>query len=323
MKEWFRSKISDATVLDLSIELYRKKLKSLIGYQIIFSIAIGLLALVGGLIILPMLLWMSIEGVFGFVFFAMKMIILFGIISGMNKAGVFHMVYSYINGENLSASEAVGKAFSSFKQVFRLTCAFAICALPILIIIGLGGMTVTNITVLQNKMASNTLVSILIGGVLLSAISAILGSYLFYSLHIAVFDGEKGFASIKKSIQFAKGEVLKNAFRVFSIFIFEWGVNISLYAAFAALYGLFYFLSGKVTGGESIVTQMILYGGIIKPIIDFIIGILLAPISSIIWTFYYINMKYKKEGLKIYNMIDEIEKEEKEEIPNPIDLNYE
>ncbi|WP_053956067.1 glycerophosphoryl diester phosphodiesterase membrane domain-containing protein [Inediibacterium massiliense] len=324
MQEWFRGKISDATVLDLSVEVYRKKLKSIIGYQILFTIIMILLFVVGMFVIVPMITWITLEGaggLFSFVVFVVIMIILLGTLMGMNKAGIFYMVYSYINGENLCASEGVGKAFSSFKQVFRLVCAFSICVLPILIILGLGGMTVTTITLWQSKMASSTLTAILIGGVLFSVVSAILGSYLFYSLHIAIFDHEKGFASMKKSIQFAKGEVLRNAFRVFSIFIFEWGVSISFYSAIAAISALVYFLLGKVAGGESIITQIMLWGDKLKVPLDFILGILLAPMSSIIWTFYYMNMKYKKEGLKIHNMMDELEEEE--ELPKSIDIHYE
>ncbi|AOT72888.1 hypothetical protein [Geosporobacter ferrireducens] len=323
MQEWFQEKITDAKVLDLSMEVYKKKFKSLIGYQFLFAIIIIVMMMAGGLLILPMLFWINLGSIPGFVLFIVLLIMGIGTLMSLNNVGIFHMTHSYINGEDISASEALGRAFSSFKYIFRIVGALAICLVPILFILGLAGVTTTAVTVFHQQMVSGILTYLLFNVLFLSFITAIIGSFLFYSLHIAVFDKEKGFASIKRSMQFAKGEVLKNAFRVLSISMFHWGVNVSVYASIAGAVGLLSFLFGKIQGGESIVTQMMLYSQKGRSFIDFVVGILLNPISPIIWTVYYINMKYKKEGLKINNMIESLEHKKSEELPENLDIHYE
>ncbi|MCT4604537.1 MAG: hypothetical protein N4A64_00315 [Marinisporobacter sp.] len=304
MKEWFNEKITDARVLDLAMEVYRKKLKSIIGYQIIFGIIVTLLALVGSLILIPMAYILGEGGTFGFICFATVIFIGIGTFVCMSKAGIFHIAYGYVNGENVDASEAVGRAFSSFGPSIRVTTALAVCLLPIVIIMAVMGVTTTSITIFANQLKSLTFFGIMMNVLLYTFLGTVIGSYLFYTLHIAIFDKGKGFESIKKSIKFAKGEVLKNAFRVVSILIFEWGVQVSIYAGIAGICALIYFTLGKVDGGDSLISQIMLYGNIAKPFINFIVGIFLSPALPIIWTLYYVNMKYKKEGFKIHNMVD-------------------
>ncbi|WZL74350.1 hypothetical protein QBE52_06315 [Clostridiaceae bacterium 35-E11] len=323
MQNWFEDKISNAKVLDFSMEIYRKKFKSLIGYQILFSIISILLVVAGGLILIPMLSLMHLSGVFGFVVFAFITFIAFSAFVCINKAGVFHMAHSYIKGEDMGASEAVGKAFGSFRPVVRVVTALALCLVPIFVILGIAGVTITSITALQSKLASSTIVALLVNVLFYAVIAATVGSYLFYSFHIAIFDKAKGFEAIGRSIHFAKGEVLKNIFRVLSISMFEWGVNLSVYGAIAAMSGLLYFVLGKMQGGASIVTQIMLYGGKLEPFVNFIVGTLIAPIGPIIWTFYYINMKYRKEGLKMHHILDRLEQQDVEEYPKNIDIVHE
>ncbi|MFZ5967811.1 MAG: hypothetical protein ACOYVK_11645 [Bacillota bacterium] len=320
MQKWFQEKITDAKVLDLSLEVYKKKFKSLIGYQILFFIVMVVIMLGGGLLLLPMVYWTNLDGVIGFVLLMAVTIMGMGSLVCLSNVGIFHMTYGYINGEDISATDAVGKAFGSFKYIFRVVGALTICLIPILFILGLAGVTAAAITAFQQQMASSILISLLFNVLFLSFITVVIGSFLFYSLHIAVFDKEKGFASIRRSIQFAKGEVLKNAFRVWSISMFHWGVNVSIYASIGAAIGLLSFVFGKVQGGESIVSQVMLYSAMVRPFIDFVVGILLNPISSIIWTVYFINMKYKKEGLKITNMIEALEHKGPEVLPESLDL---
>ena len=314
MKEWFQEKITDAKVLDISIEVYKKKFKSLIGYQFLFTIILFVLMMVGALLIIPLLVNMQVGGILGFVIFMFIVVILMGTITFLSEAGIFHITYSFIRGEDITASEAVGKAFSSFKHIIRVVTALALCILPIIILLGLGGVTMSTVTALQKNMESGSVYFTLGYTLFFSLISAVVGSYLFYSLHIAIFEKEKGLPSIKKSIGFTKGEVLKNAFRVFSISMFQWGVNLSIYASVGIIAGLLSFALGRVQGGTSIVSQMMLYGTIARPIINFVLGIILSPISSIIWTVYYINMRYKKEGFKITNMLNRLQENVSEEI---------
>lgn len=321
MQNWFYDTISNAKVLDFSMEMYRKKFKSLIGYQILFSIVSILLVVAGGLVLFPMLTLINLSGVFGFVIFAFVMFIVFSSFVCISKAGIFHMVYGYIRGEDIGASEAVGKAFGSFKPVVRVVAALAVCLIPIFVILGIAGVSITSITALQSKLASGTVLAFMLNVLFYAVITATVGSYLFYSFHIAIFDKTKGFEAIRKSIGFAKGEVFKNIFRVLSIFMFEWGINLSVYSAIAALTGLLYVVLGKMQGGHSIVSQMMIYGGRARPFVNFLVGNLIAPIGSIIWTFYYVNMKYKKEGLKIHHMIDRLEEQDIEEDVKSIDPN--
>ncbi|QEK12682.1 hypothetical protein FQB35_10265 [Crassaminicella thermophila] len=323
MQKWFDNKISDAKVLDFSMELYRKKFKSLIGYQILFSIMSIFIVIAGGLICVPLLTWVDFGSTFGFIIFGFVMFIGLVTFVCMNKAGIFHMAYGYVNGEDVGASEAVGKAFSSFKPILRIVTALAVCLLPIIIIMGIGGVKLTTITMLQKKLASGTIWVIVINALVSSFIMAIIGTYLFYAIHIAIFEESKGFESIKKSIRFAKGEVFKNFFRVLSISMFEWGVNLSVYSAIGVISSFVCFLLGKVQGGESIVSQIIMYGIIVRPILNFVLGILLGPVGPIIWTLYYINMKYKTEGLKIDHMIDRLKQKGDEDNFITLDTNIE
>ncbi|MCT4617961.1 MAG: hypothetical protein N4A62_01015 [Marinisporobacter sp.] len=323
MKKWFNEKITDARVLDLSMEVYKKKLKSMIGYQILFSIVSILLLLVGGLILIPMTYILKGGGTVGFICFATVMFIGIGTFVCMSKAGVFHIAYGYVNGEDVGASEAVGRAFSSFGPSIRVTTALAICLLPIVIIMAVMGVTTTSITIFANQLKTLTFFGIMMNVLLYTFLGTVVGSYLFYTLHIAIFDKGKGFESIKKSIKFAKGEVLKNAFRVVSILIFEWGVQVSIYAGIAGICALLYFALGKVDGGDSLISQIMLYGNIAKPFIDFIVGIFLSPVSPIMWTLYYVNMKYKKEGFKINNMVDTLKMEKDLVNTQPINLSKE
>lgn len=323
MQKWFQEKITDAKVLDISMEVYKKKFKSLICYQFLFAIIMIVTLIAGSLAILPMLFLINPDGILEFVLLMVFLIMIIGTFLGLNNVGIFHITHGYINGENISASDALGRAFSSFKYIFRIVGALAICLVPILFILGFLGVTATLLTVFRQQMGSGVLTSILLNALLFSFITAVIGSFLFYSLHIAVFDKEKGFASIKKSMRFAKGEVLKNAFRVLSISMFHWGVNVSLFASIAAAAGLLSFLFGKVQGGESIIAMMTVYGSTGESIIEFIVGILLKPISSVIWTVYYINMKYKKEGLKIKNMVESLEQKVSEKLSENIDIHYE
>ncbi|QXM06278.1 hypothetical protein [Crassaminicella indica] len=323
MKEWFNEKITDARVLDLSMEVYRKKLKSFIGYQILFGIIVAILVFVGALILIPMLSFFDLGGTFGFICFFTVMFI--GIVTFicMSKAGAFHIAYGYVNGENVGASDALGKAFSSFVPSIRVTTALAVCILPIVVIMAIMGVTTTSITVFANKLQSLTFFGIMMNILLYSFIGVIIGSYLFYSLHIVIFDKGKGFESIKKSIQFAKGEVLKNAFRVMSILMFEWGIKVAIYSGITAICTLVYFLLGKIDGGASLVSQLIVYGAIARPIVNFILGIFLTPVAPIMWTLYYVNMKYKKEGFKIYNMLDKLSQQNATVNMEPINLSKE
>ncbi|TCO74588.1 hypothetical protein [Marinisporobacter balticus] len=323
MKEWFNEKITNARVLDLSIEVYRKKLKSLIGYQLLFALTSILIVGAGGLVLFPMLSLFKINGTFGFICFLTIMFIGMTTFICMSKAGIFHMVYSYVNDDDLSASDALGKAFSSFGPSIRLATALGVCLLPIMIIMSTMGVTAANFTILTNKLNSLTFFGIMMRLFLYSLIGAVIGSYLFYSLHIAIFDKGKGFESIKKSIQFAKDEVLKNAFRVLSIMLFDWGVKLSIYSAIGAISTLLYFLLGKIDVGGSIVSQMITYSTLAQPVVNFILLIFLTPIAPIMWTLYYVNMKYKKEGFKISNMLNALNQQQTVPAMQSVDLNKE
>ncbi|QZY56413.1 glycerophosphoryl diester phosphodiesterase membrane domain-containing protein [Crassaminicella profunda] len=323
MKEWFNEKITDAKVLDLSMEVYKKKLKSLIGYQIMFAIAVMLIVFAGGLLLIPMVSFITLDGTFGFICFCTIMFIGMVTVSCMGKAGAFHITYGYVNGENVDAFEAVGRAFSSFMPCIRVTTALAICLLPIVIIMGVMGVTTATITVFANQLKELTFFGIMMNILIYAFIGAVIGSYLFYSLHIAIFDKEKGFKSIKKSIKFAKGEVLKNTFRVMSIVMFEWGIKVSIYAGIGGICTLLYFALGKINGGDSLISQIMMYVQLAQPFINIIVGILLGPVGPIMWTLYYVNMKYKKEGFKIHNMIETLKVKKEPINMKPINLSKE
>lgn len=312
MKEWFQEKLTISKILDISIEVYRKKFKSLIGYQILFAILMFILVLFGSLILFRLLFFMPLENMFGLITVMFIFILLFGTVTYLSEAGIFHITYGFIRGEEITASDALKKTFSSFTYIFSVVFIVALCLVPLLIALGMGGVSITAIATLQQNLDSASPYYNLGYILLISIISAMAGSYLFYSLHIAIFENEKGWSSIKKSIKYAKGEVIKNALRVLSLSIVQWGVNISLYAFVGAGVSLFYFFMGRVQGGEAMISEVLLQGPLTHPIASFILGVLLNPISSIIWTMYYINMKYSKEGLKIYNKLDHLEKREVE-----------
>lgn len=320
MLNWFNDKVSDAKILDFSTEIYRKKFKTLIGFQILFTIIMVLMIIAGGVIMIPILSWLNFSRAIGLIFFAFILLIMVGVFIGIDKAGVFHITYGYLKGENVTASEAVGKAFQSIKAIAKVITLLVIFILPIIIIIVMMGTNTTTITLWQNRLASNVILNFFVNVVMYSFVAALVGSYLFYSLHIAVFEESTGFAAIKKSIRLAKGEGLKNIYRVFSIFMIQWGVNLSVYSTIAVASGLLYFLLGKIETGHSLITQIILVSEVLKPYLNFILGILLEPIGPIIWTLYYVNSRYKKEGLKVHHMLDKFQEQRSKTPTEAIDL---
>ncbi|MEW9123901.1 MAG: glycerophosphoryl diester phosphodiesterase membrane domain-containing protein [Thermotaleaceae bacterium] len=304
MKNWFDNSISDAQIFDAALEIYKVRFKSIMGYQLLFFIIMLLVTIGGSMLLMLSISWLAFANTFflaGFIFFLLFFI---GVFTGINKAGIFHMVYGYIHEEDVSASEALGKAFGSLKEVVKMVLLLMLCISPVILTLILMEIDGTKVSMWISSFYSRPLLNFLLNVIFLSALSGLLGSYLLYSLHIAIFEQEPSVEAIKKSIKLAKGEVLRNVFRFFSLSMVQWIVNISLYIGFALILGTFYFLLGKIDAGKGLIAQVILVSEKIEPFIKPILGLFLEPIGSIIWTLFYVNIRYKKEGLKIHYMLN-------------------
>lgn len=320
MKSWFYDEISDAKILDFSMEVFRKKLKSFIGFKIIFAIILVFIMMVAGLMMMPFIYWIDLGGTIGIAIFMYFFLVLMGVVMCLDKAGIFHITYGYLKGEDVSASEALGKAFQSFKPIIRVVALLTTVLVPVIIILVMNEINASSISLWQNKVASNVLLNFLVNVVLYSFVAALVGSYLFYSLHIAIFEKLPGVQSIKKSIHFAKGEGLRNIVRVFSIFMIQWAVNLSIYSTIAVVSGIIHFLLGRVDAGHSFVAQILLYIDTITPFTNFIIGLLLQPISATIWTLYYANVRYRKDAFRVEELLEQLEEQLAKPSTEAIDL---
>ncbi|MCC5908877.1 MAG: glycerophosphoryl diester phosphodiesterase membrane domain-containing protein [Clostridiaceae bacterium] len=323
MEKCFSEKISDAKVLDLSMEIFKKKFKTLIGYNILFTIVLVIMIIGFAVILGPMLAHVPLGGMFSLVTFLFLMFIALGTLIGISKAGIFHIAHSYIEGQDMTASDAIGKAFSSFKPTLKVVTLLTVCLLPLMFALALMGIEISTITLFQSRMDASPILTFLVKVLLYSFIAALMGSYLFYTLHIAIFEEKTTLQAFNKSIKLAQGEVFKNIFRVFSIFIIAWGINLSVYAAITAGSGLLYFVLGKMESGYSLIAQIMLYVDTLEPYVDFLLGIILEPIGSIIWTLYYANIRYKKEGYKLHKMLHNLQQQETIEPTENIGLNNE
>lgn len=299
-------------ILDLSIEILRKYVKTIVMFTLGFGVVFVILAILFTIII-ALVIGLGI-GVGGFIDSNSAVI---GILVGMcsivlvafyltSNVGLIKIASQDLQGKRIYASEAIQFSFKSFFRVLGILMLAILLLVPV---VGLGGLVIyllypafTHIR-LHSQMPQIGILFTVLGGIaLILFLLFLIFSYfaLFsFSLPAVVLERKGVLASVKRSFLLVKGNFRRILGSLVMIFLVLSAIRFSLQSFLLILTGLAYYVMKLL----NISIEYTRFMGIVSLFttvpMSLVFYLFIAPLPTLMITRLYLNERFKNEGYDI------------------------
>ncbi|WP_040214431.1 glycerophosphoryl diester phosphodiesterase membrane domain-containing protein [Clostridium polynesiense] len=301
--------MSLSQILDRSIDVLRKKLKTLVLFNLAYSIIVGVIAFISimlGAVIFGVVLSLSPSDFF-MVLFISLLILVASTFAVSIYVGMISISAEEFTGYKVTVQKAISLSFKALPKIFLILIMVGISLLPA---IGVFWFIIKSIV---ESFETNYYLNIalinaswipLLGVPLLlmiavSAVMLIYFSLFSFSFHAGVIEGKGAFSAIKKSIMLVRKNFWRIVLYNFVFVITVAGIRYSLQAVVSLIIGIV-FLLGKLFNANS--DFKVLLGGlfgILSGPINIMTWLIVTPIGGIFTTMLYYNQRFKIEGLDL------------------------
>lgn len=310
-------KMNLAEIMDRSVDLLRKYIKTVVMYAIgygIFSFIIIFVIAIGGVLFFALsalapesyILPIIIGSVFGLFIFAFSM---------SYHIGIIKIAAQEYLGEAVYAHNAIGAAFKSIFKVFGIVAAAFVLFIPVIGIFGAAAYFLYKAydewwISLYMFNEEELLIIILAIMSVIAAILVIVAYSTFYafSLHAMAIEKKGIFGSIKRSWQLVR----RNYWKIFGCNILFaltiYAVNSSFYSFLAVILGMIYLVMKFLNIQQDYLvffTMAFTYG---RWPINILSWLVISPIGSIMLSLLYFNRRSEREGFDMVLKLREIQK---------------
>lgn len=310
-------KMNLAEIMDRSVDLLRKYIKTVVMYAIgysIFSFIIVLVIALGGILLFALtafapesyILPIIIFSVFGLFIFAFSM---------SYHIGIIRIAAQEYLGERVYAHNAIGTAFKSVFRVFGIVAAAFVLFIPLAAIFAAAAYFLYNAygtwwSSLSFFYEGGLLTIVLIIAFVITAILAIIAYLTWYafSLHAVTIEKKGVFSAIKRSWQLVRQHYWK-IFGCILLFILTiYAVNSSFYSFLGVILGIIYLVMKFLNVQQDyfiFFTMAFSYG---RWPINILSWLVISPIGSIMLSLLYFSRRSEREGFDMLLTLREIQK---------------
>lgn len=315
--------MSFAEVMDESIEILKKYIKTIVlfklAYGIVYMIVAVILGIAGALII-TLSSGLSLGGNFGNIFGVIMLALFFiSIITSLalsSNIGIIKIAGQRYTGEEIYTAEALKYSFKSIFRVFGIVLVTIILLIPAAIVFGgLIYFLYKNYNYLFFVNMSFGLKGVL--PIIALVILFLVGTMVFiayttwigFSLHALAIENKGVIESIERSFYLVKNNFWKLFKYGIIIFLSMFAIQISISSLFGILLSLFYLVLKLLNLQQDLVAYFTLAVTYIRWPLNLISWLITSPIGTIMTALIYFNQRFIKEGYDVEIMINKLEKE--------------
>ncbi len=297
-----------AEIMDKSIEILKKKLKSLIFYNLGYGVILFLssipLIIAGSVIIAIFAPIFDAWG--GMLIICLLIASLVGFIMSF-KIGVMKIVSEEYTGEEVFAFDAIKESFKKSPKVMGMySLAFLIYGPVIASVIYVLNRFYYEIgmSLLLNQnavtgMVISTLIGIVFIILLVVGITTLYTSLLIFSIPIITFEDGGVIYSLKKSFIMVK----KNFWRIVGcnilIYLSVIAIRVSIESFVGLLVAVFFIVLRIFDNNQSFMTMLYAVSGVLRNPLNIITYFIFAPLNAIMISLLYFNERFKQEGFDL------------------------
>lgn len=303
--------MSLAEIMDTSIEILRKHIKSIIVYIIAFgaicfaafigaAVFTGIAAIVTGglaaIILIPAFIFLGIV-----VFLTMEV-------------GIIKITGQEYFKQKVEAAEALKASFKSIFKVSGITAIIVLISIPVTVVFG--GLLYFMFTVLESPLDAlaeydwGILLIVILFILLGLAIAGMVIAYFTvfaFSLHAAVLEEMSVLRSIKRSWTLVRYNFWKVFGCIILFYLSVLAVQLTIGSFVSIISSLIYLLLKLLNITQDYLAFFTFIYGRIEGPLNIVSGAIIGPITSIMISLLYFNQRFKKEGLDMRVRLREIQ----------------
>lgn len=303
--------MSLSEIMDKSIELLRKHIKSIIAFVLLYGV-IWMAALVV-IIIFSVIAAVASKGLFFILIMPLLIILGIAVLLSAN-AGIIKIVSQEYFNQRVDATIALKTAFGSLLKVCGLIIIVALMALPfaaLFYVIGkaFSGIFGEMISSIKQYSWGIVLLAILLLLTVILVVAIIIGyiSIFVFSVHAMVLENKGVIASIKKSYQLVKYNYWKVFGCVILFYTTVYAVQLSISSFIGLIISIFYLILKFLNFSPDFITFFTMVFNYIQQPLSMVSYAVITPINTIMLCLLYFNLRFKKEGLDMRIRLREVQ----------------